>query len=376
MIPKTQIADILRESASELKNNNIIQKLKIALTTLGSEKGLDELISGAKIAMKNDLNIEVILIGKANDSGLFTIELLEENDLYNLTENLLLEQEIDALITMHYPFPIGVSSVGKIVSPYNGNKKYIASCTGSSDIDRVQAMVYNTVYGIAVAKADGVKNPKVGIMNIDGARKVERHLNKMLSNNYNFTWGYSSRKDAGSILRGNDLLLGEVDIVVCDSLTGNIIVKLLSSFNNGGQLETTGYGYGPGVGRNLHHNICIISRLSSAAVVSNAISYCVSILRGNLQEIKEKEIKKAMQGGWIVEDNKKPVKAEKTKLVHKILDENISGVEILELDNAIDVLNANKIYAQSGMGCTGPIIMVSIEDKERSWEILNKYGFI
>ena len=35
-------------------------------------------------------------------------------------------------------------------------------------------MVKNGIYGIIAAKAYGIENPTVGILNLDGARQVER----------------------------------------------------------------------------------------------------------------------------------------------------------------------------------------------------------
>ena len=38
-------------------------------------------------------------------------------------------------------------------------------------------------------------------------------------------------------MRGNDVLQASPDIMVTDSLTGNIMVKMLSSFTTGGSLK-------------------------------------------------------------------------------------------------------------------------------------------
>ncbi len=40
-------------------------------------------------------------------------------------------------------------------------------------------MVKNALYGIITAKALGIKEPTVGILNIDGARKVEGALKEL-----------------------------------------------------------------------------------------------------------------------------------------------------------------------------------------------------
>jgi hypothetical protein len=59
----------------------------------------------------------------------------------------------------------------------------------------------------------------------------------------------SRRLDQTSLLQGHDLLQGSADVIVCDSLSGNLIVKLLASFStSSGKKEVDGYGYGVGVG--------------------------------------------------------------------------------------------------------------------------------
>ncbi len=63
---------------------------------------------------------------------------------------------------------------------------------------------------------------------------------------------------------GNDLLLGSTDVMVCDTLTGNILMKLFSASQSGGNIEVSGYGYGPGLGPDQDNIIGIVSRASGA----------------------------------------------------------------------------------------------------------------
>ena len=65
-------------------------------------------------------------------------------------------------------------------------------------------MLRNAIYGISVAKANSIANPKVGVLNLDGAQTVLRALQKLADNGYDITFGSSIRKDGGAILRGND----------------------------------------------------------------------------------------------------------------------------------------------------------------------------
>ena len=378
-IGNKMLQEVLNETAELLRTGKTARKIKIGLTTLGSEIAPAELLRGAEIAMQQVPGLEVSIIGPAPKCNLPVYEAADEDEVHAVLERLLDEKELDGVVTMHYPFPIGVATIGKVVTPARGKNMYIASTTGTSDTDRIQAMVKNAVFGIAAARADGISNPTVGILNVDGSRQVERYLNAMKSRGYDFCWGESRRADGGQILRGNDLIQGSVDVVVCDTLTGNILMKLFSSFNSGGDYETMGYGYGPGVGENFDRLICIISRASGSPVIAGAINYCASMVSGGIKPIAAHEILKAKQAGWqIPAPSAVAIQAseEITPPPAKITAEQIPGIDILELEDAVKVLWKNKIFASSGMGCTGPVILVAGEDKASALEILRANQYI
>lgn len=54
----------------------------------------------------------------------------------------------------------------------------------------------------------------------------------------------------------------------------------------------------------------------------------------------------------------------------------IAGIEIMDLEDGVKVLWKLGIYAESGMGCTGPIILVSDANYEKAAEELKKAGYI
>ena len=378
-INKKILREVLNETAEILRTGKTARKIRIGLTTVGSEVDPLDLLRGAEIAMQQVPGLEVSIIGPAPKCNLPVYEAADEDEVHAVLERLLDEKELDGVVTMHYPFPIGVATIGKVVTPARGKNMYIASTTGTSDTDRIQAMVKNAVFGIAAARADGIANPTVGILNVDGSRQVERYLNAMKSRGYDFCWGESRRADGGQILRGNDLIQGSVDVVVCDTLTGNILMKLFSSFNSGGDYETMGYGYGPGVGENFDRLICIISRASGSPVIAGAINYCASMVSGGIKPIAAHEILKAKQAGWqIPAPSAVAIQAreEITPPPAKITAEQIPGIDILELEDAVKVLWKNKIFASSGMGCTGPVILVAGEDKASALEILRANQYI
>jgi hypothetical protein len=285
---------------------------------------------------------------------------------------------------MHYNFPIGVSTVGRVITPALGRELFLASTTGSSDTDRVSAMAKNAINGIITAKAMGIADPTVGILNLDGARAVERVINELAQKGYKVNLAKSLRSDGGSIMRGNDLLNPEFDVMVTDSLTGNILMKMFSAWSTGGNYEASGYGYGPGIGDGYKRLVLILSRSSGIPVVANALSYAARLAEGNVFAIAEEEYKKAKNAGLqniiaaqsinrgaVTSNN--PSKNEPPK---EVVTEEIAGIEIFDLEKAADLLKEKGIYTQTGMGCTGPVVLVSTKNHHKAREILAQNGFI
>lgn len=370
------------EIADALEKGKSLGGHRIGITTLGSEHGEKALIEGALLAKKRYPQIDVVLIGPKNDSGLETLEANNEDEQYKVMEKALDEKNIEACVTMHYNFPIGVSTVGKVVTPANGKEVYIATTTGTSSAHRVEGMVKNAIYGIIAAKAAGVKNPKVGILNVDGARQVEIVLKNLKSKGYDIEFGESERADGGNVLRGNDLLLGAVDVVVTDTLTGNLLIKLFSSFTSGGKYEVTGSAYGPGIGEGYDRNVLILSRASGVPVIANAIKYGFDVVAGNINKIAKEEFDKLNKLNWLdlvkKDDGKKAsTNDEEVKAPAKVpVTGSIAGIDIMELEDAVKCLWKEGIYAESGMGCTGPVLLVPEDKVEESTKALGKGGFL
>ena len=60
----------------------------------------------------------------------------------------------------------------------------------------------------------------------------------------------------------------------------------------------------------------------------------------------------------------------------EIVTAQIPGIEVMDLEDAVKALWKEKIYAEDGMGCTGPIVRVSEDNKARALEILKAGGFV
>lgn len=375
------IAETFLEMAEGLETGSFGKKPKIALTGMGSEHGEENAMAAALAAARD--GIDVYYIGSLEAEGVTTVKVADDEEGHSKMEEMLASGEIDGAVTMHFPFPIGVSTVGRSVVPANGKEMFLANTTGTSSTDRIEGMVKNAIYGIITAKACGVAEPTVGILNVDGARQTEKALKKLADGGYPIHFAESARADGGCVMRGNDVLQASADVMVMDSLTGNVMSKMLSSFQTGGSYEAAGFGYGPGIGEGYKQLVMIVSRASGAPVVANAIRFAGQLVRNKVFDIAAAEFAAAKKAGLddILADIKaasKPAAAEEEVKAPptEIVTAQIPGIEVMDLEDAVKVLWKAGIYAESGMGCTGPIVRISEANKDKAVGILKEAGYV
>jgi cellobiose-specific phosphotransferase system component IIB len=380
---KAMIAEVFNDIATGIKSGQFKKKVRIGLTILGSEHGIEEMVKAAELAKVKYGDFDIVLIGPKVDADFEIVEVETTEEGHKKMTAMLESGELDGCVTQHFDFPIGVSTVGKVMTPGKGKEMIIATTTGTTSTNRVEGMVKNAISGISVAKANGIKNPRVGILNLDGARQVERILREVQEGGYGISFTESLRADGGAVMRGNDLLAGTPDVMVCDSLTGNLLIKIFSSFTTGGNYETVGAGYGPGIGENYDKLVNIVSRASGAPLISEALRFCATCAENKVLDIARDEFK-AANGARLKElINKttkkanKPQEEEEVKIPpKKVVTFSIAGIDILELENACKALWKEGIYSESGMGCTGPIVLVADEDGTKAQEVLKKAEFV
>ena len=378
------IASTFMEIAQGLETGSFGKRPKIALTGMGSEHGEENSMAAAIEAAKD--GIDVYYIGTLEAEGVTTVKVANDEEGHDKMEEMLKNKEVDAAVTMHFPFPIGVSTVGRCVTPATAKEMFIANTTGTSSTDRIEGMIKNAIYGVIAAKACGKKNPSVGILNVDGARQTEKALKELQSNGYDITFAESGRADGGCVMRGNDVLQASPDIMVTDSLTGNILCeRCFASFQIQEEVfEATGFGYGPGIGEGYPNSfVMIVSRASGAPVIANAIRYAAQLVRGKVFEVAKDEFAAVKKAGFNDILNKyktvaKPAAAEEEvkEPPKEIVTAQIPGIEVMDLEDAVKALWKINIYAESGMGCTGPIIRVSDANLAKAEEELKKAGYI
>ena len=317
---------------------------RVGLMAAGSELPVEEFLLGAATAMRRDSRLQVVGLGPRPEAalpeGMDWIETPDcEADIAAAMEKALDSGDLEGAVALHYPFPVGVTTMGRVFTPARGKPMILASSTGISAPQRACAMLRNAVYGLAVAKAMGIAEPTLGVLNLDAAPQVMRALSRMAEKGYALRFGQSVRKDGGALLRGNDILAGAVDVCVCDTLTGNVLAKVFAAFGTGGGYEAAGWGYGPSTGEGWNKVVSIISRASGAPVIANALSYTAQALRGGLPAKVAAELRAARAAGLDAELEGLLPKAEAgagdTPAMPPVVptDEEIHGIDVLDLEN-------------------------------------------
>lgn len=374
-----KVAGIFMEMADGIETGSFGKKPRIALTGMGSEHGEENSMAAARAAAA--AGVDVVYIGSLEDPAVETVAVADDEAGHEKMDEMLSAGEIDGAVTMHYPFPIGVSTVGRVVTPAVGKEMFIANTTGTSSTERVEAMILNAIAGIIAAKACGIAEPTVGILNVDSARQVEMALKELQENGYGIKFAESSRADGGCVLRGNDVLKGTPDVLVTDYLTGNVLTKMISAFNTGGSFEATGFGYGPGIGEGYDKLVLIVSRASGAPVLANALKFAGELVKNKVFDIAKAEYAAAKKAGLeaAIEKRKPKAKVEEAAVTAPPAEpctSSIPGIDVIDLEDAVQLLWKNGIYAESGMGCTGPLVMMSDANFEKSKELLKEAGYI
>ena len=135
------IASTFMEMAEGLETGSFGKKPKIALTGMGSEHGEANAMEAAKAAAKE--GVDVYYIGTLEADGVTTVKVADEDEGHK--KMLLRNKEVDGAVTMHFPFPIGVSTVGRAITPGKGKEMFVATTTGTSSADRIEGMIKNAI---------------------------------------------------------------------------------------------------------------------------------------------------------------------------------------------------------------------------------------
>ena len=108
---QSMIAQTFLDMAQALESGRLGSAPKIAITGLGSEHGEENAMEAAVMAARKGVDVQYI--GTLKGEGVTTIPAANEEEAHKTMARLLDEKQVAGAVTMHYPFPIGVSTVGR-----------------------------------------------------------------------------------------------------------------------------------------------------------------------------------------------------------------------------------------------------------------------
>ncbi len=214
-----------------------LNKIKdIKITLVGDETQLAALLAKEKYD-KNRLEIlhasEVI---SCNDKPTEAIKTKKDSSMSKAFELVRTDTEARALVSLGSTGALlagTVLRVGRIrgvkrpafcpILPTMIQGKIVGICDSGAnvDCDPVYLQQFAIMGSLYMNKAYGVKNPKVALLNIgveeEKGDALRKETYQLLSNtpSINFVGNMEAR----------DLLSGEIDLVVCDGFSGNVLLK-------------------------------------------------------------------------------------------------------------------------------------------------------
>ena len=118
-------------------------------------------------------------------------------------------------------------------------------------------------------------------------------------------------------------------------------------------------------------------------MIANALKFVAKSARGKLTAVYANELKLARKAGLdeLLEGmpGGKPTETKSADVPvppKKPVSAGIPGIDVIEIEDACKALWKEGIYAETGMGCTGPVIMVSEEDLAKARDVLHKADYI
>ncbi len=237
--------------------------IKVVVDTLGGDNGANTCIDGAVNAIKEISDLEVVLVGdkdvianrltdlgvnndrisiehapdeiSCNDKPTEAIRLKKESSLYKSFEILKTTENANAMVSTGSTGAILAGAVLKIgrqsgvkrpafcpiLPTMKGSLVGICDSGANAESDEQQLTQFAVMGSLYLKTAYGVENPRVALLNVGVEEEKGDTLRKTV---------YANLKELKNLnfvgnMEARDLLKGDVDLVVCDGFSGNVLLK-------------------------------------------------------------------------------------------------------------------------------------------------------
>lgn len=241
---------------------------KVALDAMGGDNAPAEIVKGAVDAVTTRDDIKVFLVGQQDsvneELGKYTypsdrIEVVDAPEVIEMAEppvmairkkknssmvvgmNMVKHNEADAFVSAGSSGAVLVGGqliVGRIkgiqrpplapLIPTEKGVSLLIDCGANVDARADHLVQFARMGSIYMEHVVGIKNPKVAIVNIG---EEEEKGNALVKETMPLLRECSDINFAGSI-EARDIPKGDVDVIVCEAFTGNVILKLYEGLSS------------------------------------------------------------------------------------------------------------------------------------------------
>ena len=241
--------------------------IRIAVDAMGGDYAPDEIVKGAILAAQRGEDIEIILVGPTEilekkwneyspsnslpvrlvnadsflteDDSAVSVIRNKSNSSIAVAVKLVREGKADAAVGAGYSGAVAVSAIQyigmlegierpAIIAPLSSFAKNTLLLDAGANVDckSHQLLSFGVVGSICAKSLFNITNPTVGLLSTGAEStkggEVVREAYTMLQN--------SGLNFVGNI-EGSDILSGRANVIICDGLTGNVVLKFYESIS-------------------------------------------------------------------------------------------------------------------------------------------------
>ncbi len=236
--------------------------IKVIVDTLGGDNSPEANIEGAKTALKNIRDLEVVLVGdekvigekisdfsekdrisvvhaadviSCNDKPTEAIRTKKDSSMYKCFEILKTDDSANAMVSTGSTGALLAGAVLKlgrikgvkrpafcpVLPTMNGKVVGLCDSGANVDCDSLYLKQFALMGSLYLKAAYGIENPKVALLNVGVEEEKGDELRKET---------FALLKSCDKInfcgnMEARDLLKGDFDLVVCDGFSGNVLLK-------------------------------------------------------------------------------------------------------------------------------------------------------
>lgn len=214
-----------------------LENLKdVSITLVGPENKINELLKDKKYDSERLSVINADDVISCNDKPTEAMRVKKESSLYKAYELLRTDDSYGGMVSIGSTGAVlagAVMRLGRIkgvsrpalvpILPTFKGDNVVALCDAGANAEcfAYQLEQFAVMGSYYLEKAFGIKNPRVGLLNIgteeNKGDEMRKEAYNLLSSNENINF-------VGN-LEARDFLSGDYDLVVCDGFTGNVLLK-------------------------------------------------------------------------------------------------------------------------------------------------------